>query len=105
MDLNRGFMIAALAASSILAGCAGPRYGYGYGYNVPPPPAAAYEGPYGVAPGPGYVWTAGYYDLHGSNWVWVRGRYMRPPRRHSEWVPPHWVQSRHGWSRRNGYWR
>ena len=106
MNLSRTLMVAALAAAGMLAGCAGRSYGYGYGYRVgPPPPVPAYAGPYGVAPGPGYVWTDGYYDLRGRDWVWVRGRYMRPPHHRSVWVTPRWEQTRHGWSRRSGYWR
>jgi hypothetical protein len=59
----------------------------------------------GYAPGPGYVWTDGYWDWRGGRWFWVDGRWMRPPHRHSVWVPGSWYESHHEWRFRRGYWR
>ena len=91
---------ALLAATAVLAGCAGG--GYVAAYQGPPPPR---YGVVGVAPGPGYLWTDGWWDLRGRNWVWVQGRWVRPPRRSAVWVRPEWRREGDRWRFHRGYWR
>lgn len=88
-----------LAASAVLAACAGGGYVMAYG-----PPAPRY-GVVGVAPGPGFIWTDGFWDLRGRNWVWVQGRWVRPPRHGAYWVHPEWRREGSSWRFHRGYWR
>ena len=99
----RSFLLAGVvAASALLAGCAG---GYVGAYAPGPPPAPYAVGAIGVAPGPGYVWADGYWDRRGGDWAWVRGSWRRPPHPHAHWVAPRWERRGNDWHRREGHWR
>ncbi|MBI4909700.1 MAG: hypothetical protein HY820_39145 [Acidobacteria bacterium] len=82
--------ILAGALSIGATGCATRGY---VAYGGPPPP----YGYVGRSPGVGYVWVDGYYQ--------GRGAWVRPPHRHSVWVPGRF--DNHGHHRRwvHGHWR
>jgi hypothetical protein len=71
-----------------------------------PPPPLRHEVVI-ARPGPHYVWVGGYWDWRPArrDYVWVPGHWMRPPRAHSVWVAPHYVQRNHHHYYRRGYWR
>jgi len=104
MKIRNILLTGALAACSMLAGCAS--HGYAAAWvPAPPPPRPYVVGAVGYAPGPGYVWAEGFWDLRGGRWVWAPGYWARAPHRHAYWVSPHWERTGHGWRRVDGHWR
>lgn len=69
--------------------------------QAPPPPREETRPP---MPGPGYVWCAGHWAWQGGAHVWVPGRWVVPPRRSAEWIPPHWQHTPGGWRFVPGHW-
>ena len=100
MKFRKG-LLAGLALSAVLAGCA--TNTPTAGVLAPMAPPAPQPENVGTAPTAGDVWVAGSYTWTGRQYVWERGRW-ESPRAGYHYVQRSWVREGDGWREHGGRW-